>query len=267
MGFYARSFIFDGIPSEQFNLYLGTINDSGESSTASGSDVQLLIQKLYRKPIPLFFGAEQTPCLQFPLSMYSPDEITAGSFSEISTWLFGQMNYKKLRICQCDMSDIYFNCFLTAPQIFRAGNIIKGLSCTVVCDSPWGYREPVTLTYSYDPDVENHTDSISINNESANNFYTYPTNLTIMANIFGGSISITNAQDADRVFLLTLEPNEVVNINCDLQTISSNLVQYPLGGLTDKNFLRLIQGTNDLTMIGNIKLLSLTYPVATKISG
>ena len=266
MGFFADTFIFNEIPSEFYDLYLRTINDSGEESVMASSDVQLLTQKLYRKPVLLFFGAEQTPVLSFPLSMYSPDEITAGVFSEISAWLFGQMNYCPLRICQNDMTDIYFNCFLTSPQIFRAGNIIRGITCTVICDSPWGWREPITLNYTYDPDVETHSQSVSIKNESANNFYTLPTNLTIVANIFGGSISIVNAQDASRLFHLTLLPNETVNINCDLQTISSSLVQYPLVGLTDKNFLRLVPGTNDLTISGNMKSVSITYPVAVKIS-
>jgi len=273
MAFSAKTFIFQDTPSEFLNLYLGgaesvSIAKSGEVSTAGGSDVTLLTQKIYRRPIPLFYGAEQTPVLSFPLSMYSPsdDGITPESYSEIATWLFGQMNYGKLRICQNDMQDIYFNCFLTAPQIIRVGNIIRMVDTTVVCDSPWAWKEPRTYSYSYDTNVETISDTQSINNESANNFYTFPTNLVITANIFGGSVDIMNTQDANREFILTLLPNEIVTINCDLQIISSNLVTYPLAGF-NKNFLRLIQGVNDLTINGNVKSISITYPVATKISG
>jgi phage-related protein len=132
--FYGKTFIFDGQPSEFYNLYLGELNGSGEGTTTA-QDVTLLTQKVYRRPVPLLYGAEQTPVLSFPLSFYSPDEITAESLSEISGWLFSQQNYKVLRICQNDMSDIYFNCFLTAPQITRVGNIIQAISCTVMCYS------------------------------------------------------------------------------------------------------------------------------------
>jgi phage-related protein len=269
MAFYARTFIFNGIPSEFYNIYLGTFGGSGEDTNATSSDVALLTQKIYRRPVPLFYGAEQTPVLQFPLAMYSPDrtlEVTAGSFSEVATWLFGQMAYKQLRLCQNDMQEIYFNCFLTAPQITRVGNIIRGMSATVVCDAPWAWKEPISLTRTYDPDAYSVYDSFSIDNESANNFYTFPTNLVIHANIFGGSVTITNIGDNNRQFILTLLPNEIVTINCDLQTVSSNLVTYPLGGF-NKNFLRFIQGTNDINITGNIKSLSLTYPVAVKIGG
>jgi phage-related protein len=245
------------------------MGSSGEDTTPTSSDVNLLTQKIYRRPVPLFYGVEQTPVLQFPISMYSPDknlEVTAGNFSEIATWLFGQMAYKQLRLCQNDMQEIFFNCFLVNPQIIRVGNIIRAMTANVICDAPWGWKEPITHARTYDPNAYSVYDSFSIDNESANNFYTFPTNMIIQANIFGGSVTITNASDASRQFILTLVPNEIVTVNCDLQTITSNIVTYPLGGFND-NFLRFIQGTNNLNITGNIKSFSLTYPVAVKISG
>ena len=267
MGFFARTFIFDGIPSETFGLYLGSSSSSGEEAGAAGSDVKLLIQKIYRRPVPLFYGVEQDPVLQFPISMYTiNDELTAADFSDVATWLFGQMNYKKLRIVQNDMQDIYFNCFLTAPQIVRVGNIIRMVTATVVCDAPWGWGEPTTYTYNYNPNEYLPLANVRIDNLSDNNFYTFPTNLVIEANLFGGTVTITNVEDAGRQFILTVLPNEVVTMNCDLQIISSNLVTYPLENF-NKNFLRLIQGTNNLIVEGNIKNLTMTCPVAVKLGG
>jgi hypothetical protein len=275
MAFYARTFIFNDVPSEFHNLYLGELGGSGEATTATSSDVSLLTQKLYRRPVPLFYGAEQTPVLQFSLSMYSPNEITAVDFSEISTWLFGQNNYRKLRICQNDMQEVYFNCFLTAPQITRIGNIIQAITCTVICDAPWGWKEPKSITYNYSPNQYSIYADILINNESANGFYTYPTSLIITANVFGETVTIRNVTDNNRDFIYGeinnvpatyLLPNEVLTIDNDLQTISSSLVTYPLENF-NKNFLRFVQGTNNLVITGGIQELSLTYPVAVKIGG
>ena len=188
MAFTARTFIFGETPSEFHNIFLGEFSGSGDSSNPTSSDIQPLTQKLFRRPVPLFFGSEQIPILSFPLSMYSEKEISAESFSEISTWLYASMEYKKLRICQPDMYEMYFNAFLTQPYIIRTGNIIHGTSCTVLCDSPFAWSYDRTFDYNYNPNAYSITDNIPFLNISANNFYTYPTNLTITANIFGGNI-------------------------------------------------------------------------------
>lgn len=275
MAFYANTFIFNDVPSEFHNLYIGELGGSGEATTAASSDVTLLTQKIYRRPVPLFYGAEQMPVLQFTLSMYSPAEITAGDFSEISTWLFGQNNYKKLRICQNDMQEVYYNCFLTAPQLTRIGNTIQAITCTVTCDAPWGWKEEENIILNYDPDQYSVYDDILINNESANGFYTYPTSLVIRANVFGETVTIRNVTDSNRDFIYGeinnipptyLLPYEILSINNDLQTISSTLVTYPLENF-NKNFLRLVQGTNNLIITGGIQELSLKYQVAAKIGG
>ena len=268
MAFYGHTFIFDEIPSEFYNLYLGEFNGSGDATTAASSDVSLLTQKLFRRPVPLLWGTEQTPVLQFPLSVYSTAEITAESFSEISGWLFGQQTCKKLRICQHDMTDIYYNAFLTAPQIIREGNIIYGFTCTVICDAPWGWHEPRYHEYAYNPYEYSIADNIYFLNASENAFYTYPTSLIITANLFGGQVSIVNVTDASRTLLIApLLPNEVITINNDLQLMSSTLVTYPLYKLSNLIFLRLVRGTNNLVVTGNIAKFSIEYTLAAKIGG
>ena len=265
MAFYADTIIFDSIPSEFYNLFLGEINGAGEASTATSQDISLLTQKLYRRPIPLFWGSEQTPVLTFPLSLYSPDEIMAPMFSKISQWLFGAMNYKRLIICQPDMQNIFFQCFLTAPQIVRTGNLITGTTCTVVCNAPWGWTDSWTYSYDY-TDIEFLvSDSVIIDNESANNFYTYPT-VTATANIFGGYLDIINTSDANRDFHITLSPYEIITIDCDNQIITSSIENYPIQNF-NKNWLRFIPGFNYLTVTGMISSLEITNPQPVKIGG
>jgi phage-related protein len=266
--FYAKTFIFDDKPSEFYSLYLGEFSGSGDATTSASNDLSLLTLKLFRRPVPLFWGAEQTPVLQFPLSMYSDaKEIDAMQYSTISTWLFAQQAYKKLRICQPDMQDVYFNCFLTAPQVVRQGNIIRGFTTTVTCDAPWGWKVPKYYSYTYNPNSYSISDTVSFLNESANGFYTYPTPLKITANTFGGSVTITNITDNSRVFTLNVLPNEVVTLDCDHQIISSTLVTYPLYNLLNQHWLRLLPGVNTLSISGNVYKIEITTPIAVKVGG
>ncbi len=266
MPFLAKTFIYNNIPSEVHNLYLGDVDGEGEISAAGSNSVSLLTQKLFRRPIPLFFGAEQTPCLQFPISAYCPDDLDAPNYSDVSSWLFGQQQYGILRICQNDMLEIYYRCFLINPQITRIGNFIRAFTTTVLCNSPFAWAEPITETHTYNPNAYSITDNITFLNRSANVFYTFPTNVTIVGNIFGGSVSITNISDVNRQFIYILAPNETIVFNCDLQIITSNLVTYPLVNF-NKNFLRFVQGINNLIVTGNISSLSISYDVAVKIGG
>jgi len=261
--FYGSSFIFNGIPSEFYNLQIGDIGGSGEY-TSEGDSVSLITNKLFRRASPIFYGAEQTPVLSFPLSFYSEDEISAKDYSSISAWLFGQQNYKVLRICQPDMQEIYFNCFLNDPEVIRIGNIIKAFTVQVECDSPYGYREAKTYAYTYGAYYTSGT--IEFYNESDSNFYSYPKVFTITANSYGGTVTITNTTDGNRALVISLSPDEVVTLDCDLQIMSSSSETYPLSNF-NKNWLRFIRGLNTLTVEGNIASMSITTkPIEVKVA-
>ena len=256
MAFYARSFIFDGIPSEVFGLII-TSSDSGEGQWNASSDVEIKTEKLFRRPVPYFYGTTQTPVLEFEAQITTTSgELTAVDSSLIQKWLFGKSTYKKLRIVQPDMEDIYYNCFLTNPQINRVGNIIRGFTFNIVCDSPFAWKNPKSVTYT----VSNRT--YTLYNESDNNFYTYPKLVIDMDGTSNGSISIKNVTDNNNTFAMTgLPAQDVITVDCDLQIVTDSLNTPNLLNklATPINFLRLLTGTNQLFILGNIDYVKITY--------
>lgn len=257
MPFSAKTFIFDDIPSEFYNLYIGEINGGGESSM-KGSDVELITEKIYRRPKPYLLGVEQKPVLEFEISTYVPGFLTAETYSTIAGWLFGQQRYKVLRLCQNDMQDVYFNAFFTSPEIIRVGNLIRGFKATIVCDAPWGYKNPKTYTYNNYVGYS-MSDTVEFFNESANSAYTYPSDVTIVGNIFGGSVTITNVTDNNRQFIYNIARKETVSFDNDLQIVTSDKYTYPLVYF-NKRWLRFVRGYNLLTFSGNITSVSITTP-------
>jgi len=266
MSFSAKTFILDGIPSEFFNLYLGDIGGEGESVNPLGNDVSLITEKIFRRPVPFLYGAEQTPVLQFELSAFFPGSMDVGYFTKISGWLFGQQNYKKLYLCQADMTDVYFNCFLTAPQIMKIGNMITGFTTTIVCDAPWGWKE--NYVYTNDTLTNSGDQSITLFNNTNNTFYTKPTT-TITFDTAGGDATITNTSDNDRVSsFVGIDARDVVTMNSDLETISgtSGDTDFLNGTKFNYNWLRLVRGHNTLTVNGHISEISISVPIAVKTS-
>jgi len=263
MSFWGASFIFDGKPSELYSLYIASPN-GGDVDVTGSSNVELYVESLYRKSKNYLLGAKQSPALEFDVSFNSPREITSPDIGHIQSWLFGHSQYKKLQILQSDMQDVYFNCFLTNPQVNKVGNIIRGVKATVVCDSPFAWTFPRTKTYSFtDADVNSIVDFYNLSND---NDYNYPS-LEITANEFGGDFSISVSQDNDRLFEFTgLTSGEIITINNELGTISSSTALRRLSNF-NKNWFRLVKGRNTITFSGSLSQVDMTYQFARKVGG
>lgn len=253
MSFYARNFVFDDVPSEIYGLIISS-SDGGDSSSNASSDVDMKTQTVFRRPVPYFYGVSQSPVLEFEAEITSiQGDFTAIDSSLIQSWLFGQSKYKKLRIVQPDMEDIYYNCFLKNPQIKRIGNLVVGYTFTVVCDSPYAWGVTKSITYTQ----PNRT--YILYNESENNFYTYPYFTVLM----GGTpfFKITNVTDNNRVFHLeNLSVGETITVDNDLQIITASLTPNILSKFVPPvQFFRLLPGANELFLEGNIVNVTISY--------
>ena len=268
MGFYSRSFQFDGIPSETYNLLISEIDGSAEDETMGSTSMEIKSQKIFRKSVPYFYGMTPSENLSFEISAFTLDEeIDALSFQLIQAWLFSSRVYKKLLVFQEDMMDgIYFNCIFNNPKIVRVGNKIVGFTATIECDAPYGWNFPKTTTYTYTtPTVDNSVVFNNISNDKGT--YLYPQNVIIMNN-FGGNFSITNLSDSSRVFSFTsLQPNEVITIDNNIQVMSSSTGLLRLGNF-NKRYLRLLPGVNNLRIQGAVASLQMiTQTISKKIGG
>jgi len=260
MAFYAKSFNYDGIDSDTYDLRIANIGETTSSNQGSG-DVEILETYIYRRIKPYFYGITYTSKLEFPVTFLSENEITAPMLSFILTF-FGKSSYKRLAIIQDDMDDVYLMCIFKSPVIKRIGNVAYGVSGTCVLDSQFSYTYSKTLTYDSPLPT-----SITFQNNSHDGGYLYPSvNFTMKTT--GGNLSITNTSDSDRAFTFTgLSSSEIVTVNNDLGIVSSSTGS-PILSKFNKNFLRLIPGTNVLSVSGtSVQSLSLTYQFLKRIGG
>lgn len=265
MSFFGRSFVYDGIPSETHNLFISS-PDGGDVKTSGGSDTEVISEKIRRRSRLFTYGFDQSPTLKFEIMVNAPSKngLTAVDIEVAKRWLLGRQGYKKLQIMQPDMQDVYFNCIFTNSQEHKVGNIIRGLTFDVICDAPWGFAFDKILTYDYIVAFIDTT--IFINNLSDDNYYLYP-QLDVTMNSTGGDITITNANDNGRIFEFTsMSPDEVISINNDLQIMESSTGLFRLSNF-NKNWLRLVRGINELSVVGNVSQLLFTLQYARKIGG
>lgn len=266
MGFYGKSFLYNNIPSDYYGLMISELDSSGVNESMGSSNMEIKEQKIFRRPTPFFLGATPSPKLSFGMSAFSEEEINADFFALIQKVFFSSRTYKKLQILQDDVAEIYFDCILNDPKIIRVGNLLRGISFTVDCSSPFAFNFPKTTTYTYTTPSVNST--VIFNNSSDDNgSYLYPLSV-ITVNSFGGSIIITNLSDSNRVFeFIRLSAGEVITIDNSLQTITSSTGLNRLS-VFNKHFLRLIPGVNNLRIQGSVASVAMTCQfISRKISG
>ena len=265
MSFYASYFIYDSNISYEYGLKISSATNSGIHET-SGANVRLFTESLYHRPKVYLLGVQETPTLTIPITISVEDQLTASESSAISKWLFGQNDFKKLQIIQPDMSDLYYNCIFVNPKVIRVGNIIRGYRADIVCDSPFAWEFLEQTTYEYPLEEYLISDTITYNNLTDTEYYSYPI-VEVKMNHFGDTFSLINLSDNDREFGFSdLNPDEFITIDNDLQIIDSDTGESRVENFTTYKWFRLLPGLNKLSLTGGVATLRIINQVAKKIA-
>lgn len=178
----------------------------------------------------------------------------------VEKWLFYSKSYQKLYI---DLEDdpyaenyelvdgepkrLYLNCRFTHPEVIEGSGGIYGYKATLEMDSPLAWQDAITKAF----DIEDATNGelITVNVDSDLNDYIYP-KVTIQTGNTGGNITIfNNADSATRLTSFTgLSANTQVVMTGEIGYISGQ----NYGKFSNKNFIRLLDGSNPITLIGDI---------------
>lgn len=261
MSFRARTFVFDGVPSETYGLFIISQDGAGVIQSSGSNSVNIYTQEIYRNPVPYFYGTQQSPVLTFQLCFASLTPLTALDQNNIFKWLFGHNQYKKLQIMQCDMENIYFNCILNNPTVTYVGNFAYSVSCEVTCDAPWGWE--FEKTEKFGPFVSEGT--ILFNNISDNNYYMFPM-IEVKLSENSNRFTLKNTTDNSEISFTDLLSEEIIYIDSQRNIIKSSEGIYRIGNMKGI-FPRFVPGINKIELTGGIKYIKITYKNARKVSG
>ena len=156
----------------------------------------------------------------------------------------------------------YLNCIFVDPERIETNEGVFGWKCTVECDAPMGWEEPITFTNTFDEPSSsmNETFDLITNNDSRE--YIYPT-VRITTGSSGGTISIANTTDSTTRLtgFTNLNPNTTFVMHGETNSITNTAGAtnnyYEL--FTKRNFLRLLDGTNRIRVQGDVKKIEIEY--------
>lgn len=266
--FWNKSFIFNGIPSETYNLRILNF-DAGGSGESSAMGDPTIIQKWIqtRKKPYLFYVAYNSP-LEFDFEIANYDPLTSIDRSLISKWLLGKQSYLPLRIVADNMMDAYFNVIFSNPTYLYVGNVNYGMRLHAVCDAPWAWTTEKTLSLTFDGSSLQDYDFTFYNDSDDKSDYLYPTiSFKISNHASAGNFSLTNSSDNSREFSFSgLYSLEEIDVDNDRQIINTSSSSLRLSNF-NKNWFRLVPGRNTLNISGYLTSFSMDYSFPRIIGG
>lgn len=190
----STSFIFDGVPSETYNLMIYFLDDADNRELSFGTDVELIEDRLPKRISPIHYGVDLNKSMSFPLTFGSVEYLEDYDVDAILSWLTGHQQYKWLEFVDGDHY-VRYKCHLNNMQAVYINGLPTAFTCDVECDSQFAYEYPTVNEY----EISTTEAYIEYFNKSAYNGYLYP-KLKFEFSDNCNSISILNESDNNREF-------------------------------------------------------------------
>lgn len=269
---YGSHFEFSGVSSRQYSLIIASIGTKrmvqlggekkGVSVFSKSSNKRFLIDDDYSSS-PLSFEIEMVTdtgrCLEYP------------ERRRIEKWLFNHSDYRKLYLDTIDdeFGDTYeyvdgvkkrnyLNCRLINPERIEGNGGIVGYRATLEADSNMFWQDAITKQYVLNNAYTDSSSNITVEIDTDMAEYVYPT-VTITVGGDGGDIIIcNNTDDSSRLTrFIAVPPLASITMKGEINYVSG---QYYLK-FADRHFIRLLDGENILSIIGNVETIEFEYSV------
>lgn len=295
MEIYGNSFTYAGTSSQSDKLVIANVDTSRYQLIAGETSSNTVFSR--RGKLQYYTGTDYSKsAISFEADIVTEDgsPIPSSSIRRIEKWLFNKQGYSKLYIDGCpdddpeedaqqdsdddaddngsDNSDpgvdqndgedpepdplmLYFNARFTNPSAIEGNGGVIGYTCTVECDSLMLWEDPTVISVTSNL-AENESDVIDITVDTDLKDYVYP-KVTFEMGSSGGDLIVANNSD------IPARITEFSDLPASLVFIMDSSINYISGQnytrFTGKNFIRLVDGVNHLSVVGNLKKITIQF--------
>ena len=139
MSFYGCSFIYDGIPSEEYGLMIYDFGSVSQDDGSVGTELTILEDRVQRRSTPIHYGIANNAPLQFSLVFGALEPLDRFDVAAIAGWLCGHAQYKPFTVVQPDMALYHYKAIVTKLDIIPWSGSPVAFKAALVCDSPFAY--------------------------------------------------------------------------------------------------------------------------------
>lgn len=268
--FYGSHFEYGGLSSREYGLIIVNA-DTNRSTQLSGKKEGVTIFGKNSIKRYLIDDDYSSSPLSFEIEIMT-DSDRCLEFSErrqIEKWLFNKKSYRKLYL-DIDDDDLgetfeyvngvikrnYLNCRLINPEKLEGNGGIVGYKATLEADSQMFWQDPIEQAFSVSNGSESAVSNITIDIDTDLDEYIYP-KVSIQMGSFGGDIIIVNNSDDNsrQTKFVDISPSATIIMKGELNYVSDQYYEKFAG----RNFIRLLDGENTLTITGNVATIKFEY--------
>lgn len=266
--FYGSHFEYGGVLSRQYGLIIAVVETKRNAQLSGKVAAKTIFSRAANKRYLITDDMTGSP-LSFDVEIVTDNErgIEQSERREIEKWLFNRHEYRKLYFdmtddCFDEMSELvdgirkrlYLNCRFINPERLEYNGGIVGYKATLEADSNMFWQDAITKTITLSNTSSTSTAVISVDVDTDIDEYTYPKVTFTLGNAGGDVIISNNTDDSTRLTkFVGLSANDTVVMKGELNYISGQFYQK----FSTRNFVRLLDGQNNLTVKGNI--VSVTF--------
>lgn len=268
---YGSHFTYRGISSraQNYSLILSNVDTSRYTALNGSIEGVTVFNKNAKKRYLIDDDYSESP-LSFDVNITTEcgETLSVADRRTIEKWLFNRPQYSKLYLDAEDdttgetsetidgvVKRLYLNCRFVNPTRLEYNNGIVGYKATLEADGNMWWQDPVTKTFNLNQG-SNASRTVSVVVDTDLPDYIYPTVTIVMGNT-GGDLTIINQLDSNSRLtkFVGLSRNVTLTLKGELGYVSGQYYEK----FDMRNFPRLLDGTNNITVMGNVSTISFEF--------
>lgn len=255
MNVFGKSFEFDGVSSDVYNIMLCSFDIQDNIRSSSISYTVLSGDITPSRPVPNFYNKKYADLLKFKIEICKKCEtnetFTTEEQRKLIRWLTSPIDYRKFKIVDyedCDYHvgiDYYCMCTNYGETVIK-DNIV-GMFFEFQCNAPYAFMEEEVIEFI---STSSTSTTLIIDNKSDELEEDYYPVIELTGTATG-VVTITNNMYPDEIMELNVLNGQTLCINNDESDISDNMDSFNYATDTNLVWLRLVCGNNTITITGD----------------
>lgn len=267
---YGSHFEYGGVSSRLYSLIIVNANTSRMVQLSGAKESVTIFSKIANKRFLVDDDYSSSP-ISFDVEIITDSDrcLEPVERRQIEKWLFNKRTYRKLYM---DIADDefgetyeyingqrkrnYLNCRFVNPEKLEGNGGIIGYKVTLEADSNMFWQDAITQTFTVYNGSATASSNITIHIDTDMDEYLYP-KVTIQMGSSGGDFTIyNNTDDSTRMTRFTgIGAFASIVMKGELNYVSGQYYEK----FYDRNFIRLLDGDNILTIVGDVESIQFEY--------
>lgn len=268
--FYGSHFEYGGLSSRYYNLIIANVDTDRLTQLHGQVEGVTVFSKIANKQYLVDDNYSSSP-ITFEIEFVTDSGHCLNHIERrhLEKWLFNRKNYQRLYMDIADdmlgetyefvdgeQKRNYLNCRFVNPHRIEGNGGVVGYRATVEADSLMLWQDSVVKTFDVNNESSTSTSNITVEVDTDLDEYIYPV-VTIELGDEGGDIAIfNNSDDSARMTRFTgIGQMASIVMKGELNYVSNQYYEK----FYDRNFIRLLDGENVLTIAGNVRTITFEY--------